>query len=219
MPSPVARIPAPRHAAPVIDVPSKEQIQAVLKACEHTALARTESRRSFRMRRRTADRDRAIVLTLIDTGVRVSELCRLAVSDCDLQSGDITVRPVGAGIKSKPRVIPLGATCRKAIALYLAKYPAQGKEPLFRLDQGGAMNRNNVRQVLGEIGERAGVHIHPHLLRHLFAVRFLQNGGNVFDLARLLGHSSMEMTRIYVQVAQIDNGLARQASVADNWRL
>lgn len=220
IPNPSARIPAPKHAEPTIILPKRDEISALLRACESTRLADTESRRAFVMRRPTAARDKAIVLTLIDTGVRVSELCRLSISECDLKIGEIVIRPIGSGIKSRSRAIPLGAASRKAIAVYLAHFPAENKDPLFRLDDGKGMNRHNVRQMLAEASERAGIrHIHPHLLRHLYGVQFLRNGGSPYDLMRLMGHTSMEQTRKYIQLAEIDNGMARSASVADNWRL
>lgn len=222
IPNPAAKIPQPRHMSPAIVPFTQEEIKTLIKACESTKPATTDRRKSFQMRRATGPRDKAIVLTLLDTGLRASELCRLDRGDCNLQAGEIVVKPVGAGIKSRSRVIPIGATCRKAIALYLARLEnVTDKMPLFQKEHGGQMNRGNLLHVIYALGERTGIRdVHPHRFRHTFAIQFLRNGGNVFTLQRILGHTTLEMTRHYLALAEMDDTNAhRRASPADNWKL
>jgi len=222
LPNPSAKLPQPRYMSAVIVPFKQEEVKALIKACDRTAPSKkSEARKTFAMKRPTSTRDHAIVLVLLDTGLRVSELCRLMMSDCDLQSGSLVVRPFGAGMKSRSRVVPLGGAARKALALYVIGREGTRDEPLFQLEKGGEMNKGNVLHLLYALGERAGIHnVHPHRFRHTFAIQYLRNGGDLFTLQRLLGHTSLEMTRRYLDLAQIDDEKAhKKASPVDNWRL
>jgi integrase/recombinase XerD len=106
---------------------------------------------------------------------------------------------------------------------YLAKRKeAKPDEPLFETTGRQALDRNALRKMLLAAGQRAEVvePVTPHRLRHTFAITYLRNGGDVYTLQRLLGHSTMDMVRRYLSLAQTDIADAhRRASPVDNWRL
>ena len=168
------------------------------------------------MKRPTAARDKALLLLLLDTGLRVGEVNRLKIMDVDLSNGEVHVRPYGSGQKTKPRTVYLGKAARRSMWLYLSRLDEPRKdESLFRQTTG------NIRSLLYRMGERANVQdVYPHRFRHTFAVQFLRNGGDVFTLQRILGHSSLDMVRRYLALADADSAEAhRKASPADRWRL
>ena len=158
------------------------------------------------MSSRTSLRDRAILLVLLDTGLRVSELCSLKVSDIDLEE----IRVVGKG--GKARSVFLQTEARRAVRDYLrARKTTRPNDPLFTAARGHdthqALTPSGVRQAIKLAGERAGirgVRVSPHTLRHTFAVNFVRNGGNQFALRLLLGHASWRMVQNYVNLANAD---------------
>lgn len=217
---PDAQLTQPKYRLPEVTPFTLEDIKKLLKAVDRTAPSQGR-KQGFTMSRPQALRDRAIILTLLDTGVRASELCRLQVRDVDLQGGAVTVQPFRASLKSRPRAIPLGQAARKAIWRYWAGATQKPGDPAFSTGEGKPMNKDSLLKLLSRLGERAGVtNVHPHRFRHTFAISFLRNGGDVFTLQRLLGHASLEMTRHYLALAEADDDAAhRRASPVDNWRL
>jgi len=223
--SPMDGVSAPKYKpAPVIPF-TRDEIEAMLDACELTRRADTSDRRRFRWRRATARRDRAIILMLLDTGLRASELCSLKVGDMDLKTGRVEIKhgPRGGAKGGKGRTVFLGKAARRFVWRYLAERE-DGEDPeafVFsnRLDR--PMNPDSLRQLLKYVAEKAGVkNCYPHRFRHTFAITYLRSGGDVFTLQALLGHSTLEMVRHYSRLADVDLANAhRLASPADNWRL
>lgn len=218
-PNPMASVPAPKAPQPVIEPLSREEVAAILTACDSTRAASTKGRAAFAMRRDTALRDRAIVLVLLDAGLRASELCALTVGDVDLATGRVLVR---CGKGGKGRVVYLGKMARRAVWKHLAgRRQPKPDEPLFLTREGRALTPDRLVKLFANLGRRAGVaNLHPHRLRHTFATEFLRNGGNLLGLQRLLGHSSLEMVRRYAAIAEADLAKAHETgSPADRWRL
>ncbi len=214
----------PRPAEKAINPYSQEEIQKLLAACDHTASSRTIKRKSFQMERPTAKRDRALVLCLLDTGLRASELCRLNIQDVHLDTGQIEIKPFRSGRKSRSRIVYIGKMARNAMWSYISKWntpsPAQ---PFFSCyhRENAPLNRNSLNHLLSELGHRSGViHCFPHRFRHTFAIQYLRNGGDIFSLQRLLGHATLEMVKHYLALADTDAERAHQrASPVDRWAL
>ena len=199
---------------------SKTDLRSLLLACERTAVWKSDKRAPATTLRATRARDRAIVLTLLDTGMRASELCALQIRDVDLKTGAAQIRH---GKGDKGRTVYLGNLARESVWKYVTKRKdTRPDDPLFETSKHQALERNALRKMLGTMGDRAEIveHVTPHRLRHTFAITYLRNGGDVYTLQRLLGHSTMDMVKRYLALAQTDIADAhRRASPVDNWHL
>ena len=98
---------------------------------------------------------------------------------------------------------------------------AKTSAPLFATKDGRPLTRVALLELVSDLGAKAGVvDTHPHRFRHTFAINFLRNGGNVYELQMALGHSSLDMVKRYLSLAQTDLDRAHQeASPVANWRL
>lgn len=214
-------IPLPHAPEPIIKPFSENEIKRLLSACNHTKRATSLNRKNFSMTRPTKLRDKAIILTLLDTGLRVSELTRLTLPDIDLESGQIVVKPFGAGKKSKPRTVFIGKLSRSSLWRYLTGKDINPTDNVFTSKDNHAMDRHSIRKLLVYLGEKAELQsVYPHRFRHTFAIQYLRNGGDIYTLQRILGHSSLEMVKRYLAIAKADCETAhRKASPVDNWSL
>src|SRR3990172_2487221 len=165
------------------------------------------------------ERNRAILLLLLDTGIRASELCNLNVEDLDNRNNRVFVHQ-GKGMKE--RLLPFSPRTGQMIWRYLAsRKDALPRDPLFLSKLNRSMGRTKLSAMFQAIGKHAGFpDVHPHRFRHTFAIQYLRNGGNAYTLQAMLGHSTLETVRIYLKLAQLDIDLVhRRASPVDNWRL
>ena len=214
----------PSASPPVIEPYTKDDVVALLKACD---MSRTwKTRASIANSRPTADRDRAIILTLLDTGVRASELCSIRYGDVNLTTNSIRIQGKGAGKGPKERNVYIGKNTAKALWKNLLPRldDIQADDPIFAVGQDGdwrPINRNVLGKLLKRIAGRAGIDdVYPHRFRHTFAITYLRNEGDIFTLQSLLGHSDLTMVKRYARIANIDCETAhRKASPVDNWRL
>lgn len=223
--SPMKGVPTPKYTQPPVVPLTRDEIDALLDACDFTRRIDGGNRRRYRKQRPTARRDRAAIVTLLDTGLRASELCALRIWDVDLRSGRVEVRHGrrGGAKGGKGRTVFLGKAARRFAWRYLAERE-DGEDPEAPLLVGKwdrPMNPTSLRQLIKRLAEKAGVRdCYPHRFRHTFAITYLRAGGDVFTLQALLGHSTLEMVRHYARIAEVDLASAhRRASPADNWRL
>lgn len=205
----------PLVVAPEIAPYSEDQVRIILDCCDYAAPAKSFGH--YRRRRATALRDRAIILLLLETGIRIGELCRLTIRDVDLDAGEIHVQPYHSSVKSKPRTIPIEKATMKVLWRFRAREREQAEwdDLFFAVTQGGMVS------IFRGLRERTRIaDLHAHGFRHTFAIEYLRNGGDVFTLQRLLGHTDLTMTQRYLAIAKSDIRAAhRRASPVEKWRL
>lgn len=205
---------------------SRTDVEALLLACERTKLYTRPGKAECSNARPTADRDRAILLLLLDTGIRASELAAdprrnvpgLLIGNLDQRN--MYVKVLGKG--DKERIIPISNNTLKALWRYLvSRDNPPPDESLFLGIHHKPFTRNGLLQLIKKLGKRADVpNAHPHRFRHTFAINYLRNGGKTLELQHLLGHTSLEMVNRYVKLAQVDLDEAhRRASPVANWNL
>jgi integrase/recombinase XerD len=168
-------------------------------------------------------RDYTIILILLDTGIRCSELTSLKVADVNLESRLFKVWGKG----NKERLVPIGAKVQKALWKYLTCYRSEPAtlhyDRVFLTRDGCPLTKDRLEAIVERYGKKAGitgVRVSPHTFRHTMAVMFLRNGGDVFTLQRILGHSQLEVVREYVNLAESDISRVHQkSSPVDNLEL
>ena len=149
-------------------------------------------------------RDKAMLELLYATGIRVSELISLDVSDVNLPGGFIK-----CGSGGKIRIIPLYPAAIKALSEYIEdvrpKMIAELDEPsLFVNVSGGRMSRQGFWKIIKYYQEKAQIDkdITPHTLRHSFAAHLLENGADLRSIQEMLGHSDISSTQVYAQLVK-----------------
>jgi integrase/recombinase XerD len=154
-------------------------------------------------------RDYAILLFLLDTGVRASELCDLHIEDVYLLTRTARV----FGKCSKERIVFFSPPTAKALARWLSVRPHKHYEDsLFLGVRGEPLTRHGLGHIVTRLAAKAGIkrRIGPHTFRHTFATLYVKNGGDAHSLMRLMGHASTAMAQVYVDLVGRDLAEAHQ---------
>jgi len=147
-------------------------------------------------------RDSAMLELIYSSGLRVTELVSLKVSDVNFEAGFLRV--VGKG--SKERVVPAHPRALKKVKEYVEELRPRllgerRSDYLFVTSRGKPMTRQRFWQALKSFGALAGVELSPHVLRHSFATHMLEGGADLRSLQKMLGHSDISTTQIYTRVS------------------
>jgi integrase/recombinase XerD len=188
---PTAHLTAPRQWQSLPKYLNKQQIDDLLASCDGS--------------KPQGLRDRAMLELLYASGLRVSELCGVRVSDLEMNMG--VVRVVGKG--NKHRIVPVGKSALATVERYLGNGRPQmlkgrASPYLFVTNRGGAMTRQCFWTLLGAYGKKAGIfhNLTPHVLRHTFATHLLEGGADLRSLQSMLGHADISTTQIYTHVVR-----------------
>jgi len=187
--SPMRNVQMPKRGSEILPAFTREDVDAMLRACQDSAYP---------------ERDAALVLVMLDSGLRAAELLALDWPDVNLTTGAVMVR---AGKGAKDRTVFMGAHTRKAVVKYrMTLTDAHPSGAVFvTLDSGTRLKYAGLKQLLRRLGQRAGVsHCTPHTFRRTFALESLRAGMNLVTLAAIMGHADLAMLRRYLALVEHD---------------
>ena len=196
----------PKAPKKVVNTFTQEQIQLMIKAINQ------RSPRGYR--------DYLIILILLDTGIRLSELMGLRIDNIDFGQNCFLVHGKG----NKERLVPFGSRVRHVLWQYIRNIRPEPRfddiKQVLLTDNGYPLRPRAVQIMINRLGKQvgiAGVRCSPHTFRHTFAKNYLLLGGDVFSLQRILGHSSLEVVKLYINLAASDiSDQHRRYSPVDN---
>lgn len=191
--TPMATVTMPRVEKLLPTSFTKEQAQAIIGACD-------------------TERDKTMVLVMLDTGLRACELLALNIEDVDTRAGEILVRH---GKGQKQRTVYIGLKTRKQMAKMLAKRPDwRAKSPLFVSERSGdRLTMSGLFHFMKRLRNRTGLqHVQAHTFRRTFALWSLRAGMSVYHLQRLMGHEDLTVLRRYIGLAEADLSQAHRAA-------
>jgi len=179
-----ARFKLPKAQRKTIDVLTDDEVKRLF-AC-------------FNLHKLTGARDYAICALMLDSGLRLNEVVTLPRDGLHIAEGYCIVNGKG----NKQRMVPLGLQSKRALIRYMGRVPPCSIEtPLFVKDTLIPLQQSTVKQLFRKLKIRANIpRLRPHLLRHSFATRYLEHGGDIYSLQQILGHTSLEMVKRYVHL-------------------
>jgi site-specific recombinase XerD len=159
-------------------------------------------------------RNKAIIYMFLDTGLRLSELANLQMTDINMEQGIIKVTGKG----DKERLVRIGIKTQKALWNYIAHRPVDVDYVWLGRDN-APFTIDGIVQMIRNLGKKHSIRLSPHKLRHGFAISFLRNGANPFELQIALGHTTLEMTRRYTQALGFEDVFKRHVMASPVDRL
>ncbi|MGD1119501.1 MAG: tyrosine-type recombinase/integrase [Dehalococcoidales bacterium] len=201
--SPLVKIKMKNPRLNVVQPYSSQDILKLIEVCDNDRKNNAQL---------TGSRNKAIVLMLLDTGLRVSELVGIKLGEIDSERGWLKVKGKGA----KERVVRIGTTTQKALWRYLVFREKNKCQELWITEEGNPMKVGGIQIMIKRLKERAGVTSQGncHKFRHTFALNFLRKDRNPFNLQYLLGHSDLRMVKHYVSTLGMEDALKAHESAS-----
>nr|WP_243183476.1 tyrosine-type recombinase/integrase [Anaerosolibacter carboniphilus] len=182
-----AKFKLPKAPKKVVEVLSDEEIETLLGAIN----PRTEF----------GVRNHCIIALMLDSGLRRNEVLELDFDNVHFTQNVIKV----SGKGQKERIVPLGLHTKKMLMKYMNGYrpmPEYETKRLFIDQEKKPLTDDAIKMFFQRLAKKTGIErLHPHMLRHTFATKYLINGGDIFSLQQILGHTSLEMVRRYSHLA------------------
>ena len=143
-------------------------------------------------------RNYCICALMLDSGLRMEEVVKLDINNLHLNSRYIIVDGKG----NKQRTVPIGdKTCKYLIKYLRKRIPTEKTDSLFLMASGKPITVNTIKQLFRKLKKKVNIpRLRAHLLRHTFATKYLINGGDVYSLQQILGHTTLEMVKKYVHI-------------------
>jgi site-specific recombinase XerD len=160
-------------------------------------------------------RDKAIILFMVDTGIRLAELIALRWDNLDLQTGRVRIQ---CGKGGKARTVVAGSQTRRALLAYRRScIDKSDTASLWQTDEGSPLTRGGMVQVFHRLEKKTGIHFSAHALRRTFCILSLRAGMSPLVVQDLMGHADLTMTKHYAQMIDDDLVLAhKEFSPIDN---
>ena len=185
----MVEVPSPKASKPLPNVLSMEEMEDLLNAPD---ISKDEGLR-----------DKAMMELMYSSGLRVSELLSMKVSQISLEK--MTIRVIGKG--NKERIVPVGEYALEYVEKYIStarkKNPGRKSNILFLNRYGNSLSRQYFFLQIKKYGEMAGItkELSPHTIRHCFATHLLENNADLRTIQEMLGHSSISTTQIYTNIS------------------
>lgn len=184
--NPIKKVKPPKVVIEPIHGITKQEFEKLLAVCPKNCFL--------------GERDKAVLMTLMDTGIRAMELCRIKLEDVNLLEHSVLIKQ---GKGRKPRTVFFGRTTRRQIRKYL-KYRKES-DYLFTNQSSDPMCYETLRQILVRLGRVTGIKgISPHDFRRGFCLGSLQAGTDLLTLSRLMGHTGLSLLSRYANQSNSD---------------
>ena len=182
-----AKFKLPKATKKAIEILSDDEIEILMK--------------TYKGNSEMSLRNCCIIALMLDCGLRRNEVLSLDYDNIHISQSIIKV--LGKG--QKERIVPLGLYTKKLILKYISGYrsaPEFDTKRLFISKDLKPMSESSIKMLFQRLRKRTKIdRLHPHILRHTFATKYLMNGGDVFSLQQILGHTSLDMVRKYSHLA------------------
>jgi site-specific recombinase XerD len=199
--NPIKKVKAPKVPLEPLEPASLQDISKLIDTCNKGTFADI--------------RDKAILLSLLDTGARAQEFLNINLADINLITGEILIRQ---GKGRKPRYVYIGSKSRKAIRNYIKHRIDNNHPALWIVNNSGRLTYDGLRTIVSRRSKIAGIKPPSlHSFRRAFAINMLRAGADIYSLQELLGHKSLIVLQRYLKITTEDARLAhRLASPVDN---